>query len=625
MENRCDSVDALMYAYYAFMKRKEENQMLEKNKDYLEMRVSSTDCAFAQNEWAQVRVDGYVYTTYMNIPDPGKLYIFISKEKFEKMQADNQHYRELAKQREENYNLLLKKTGFDTVESLVLYLNDIHQLDTLLEVLANYGNKIEALQTENEQLKKKLHEFDPIPDYKELLEKLYSKDDVEKLEWTLNHICGGQASVNGWKATAKFWRQNCETISKLVGFSSVEEIQDYLTNEAECDTLHGAISKLKDQVKYTCDEWYSANSSNNSWKAAAECNSPKELIEKLNLLRDDISGRSTVIEHHKRTIEEWQKATGCISPKDISTSSLISKVKVLEQELKILNGALQEWKEVTGCPSPSAVKAKEAATWSTSYENVKNLNEEIVSWRNVTGFSTPEDYEGGWAKIRCLCESIYKSNGNEEREQDWQDATGCNSPLEANIRIRSYKETIKEWETATGYKVPEAAKERAENLASWHYAYNQAKEKNRKLEEEINELRDDYSHLLCTTGFESEGEIEDALDKCDHSTLRKALVDYEFDYDSWQEATGCKYPAEARILLEKWKVMTKCETPEAAATWITSYEKACERGNELAEGAAEREKEWQKATGRIDPEAAKQYIDRLKGRLNKIHGYSIDW
>ena len=300
--------------------------MLEKNKDYVEMRVSSTDCAFAQNEWAQVRVDGYVYTTHMDIPDPGELYVFISKEKFEQ------------------------------------------------------------LQTENEQLKKKLHEFDPIPDYKEMLEKLYSKEDVEKLEWTLNHICGGQASVNGWRASSKFWNERYKDLLKLVGFSSKKEAEDYLVNEAECDTLHEAISKLKDQVKYTCEEWYGANGRNNSWKAAAECNSPKELIEKR---------------------------------------------EALQKEIGVYSRALKEWKEGTGCPSPSAVKTliESGASWHHAYDEVKKANEKlgdhIKAWNNVTGYSTPEDF---------LADRI-KAGIPFDYTAAWQKATGCDSPQEAGCKI----------------------------------------------------------------------------------------------------------------------------------------------------------------------------------------------
>ena len=290
----------------------------------------------------------------------------VPKRAFDRLQADNQHYRELAKQWEENYNLLLKKTGFTSVANLTDYICDPFMTSpedkTLKEIIEeceedyiSERDKAEALQTENEQLKKKLHEFDPIPDFKELLKKLYSIEDTEALERALNHTCGGRGSVNGWIAVSLFWKQNYETLSKHVGFSSIEEIQDYLTNEAECDTLYDAIylmhkemdrrqkqiNELRNEVKCISDKWASANSSNNSWKAAAECNSPKELIEKR---------------------------------------------EVLEKEIEIYSRTLNEWKEGTGCQSPSAAKSliESGASWHHAYRDAKKANEkladEVKSW-----------------------------------------------------------------------------------------------------------------------------------------------------------------------------------------------------------------------------------------------------
>lgn len=279
--------------------------MLEKNKDYLEMRVSSTDYAFTQNAPTQISVDGHVYTPYMDLPTPGEFYILISKEKFEKLQAEIEHYKrdvtrlqskvvanaELARQMEINYDSLLKKTGFDTVTDLVNYLND-----------------------------------------------------------------------------------------------------------AECDTLHEAISKLDDEVKYTSDKWASANRSNNSWKAAAELNSPKELIEKLSLLRDDISGRSTVIE----SAISWHHAY----------NKVIDKNRKLEEENADLYAEIRKWKDSTKCEKPEA-----AATWITSYESacergnrlaemVEKLKEEVDSWKNVTGFSTPEKCSSYIGRLEKKLEDI---------------------------------------------------------------------------------------------------------------------------------------------------------------------------------------------------------------------------
>lgn len=125
--------------------------MLEKNKDYLEMRVSSTDCAFTQNASTTISIEGFSYDTSFRLPDPGESYVIVSKEKFEKLQesvvyymalstraqywkdkceqlqADNEHYREMAKQWE-------KVTGFSTPEKCSSY---IDRLEKKLEDIKN--------------------------------------------------------------------------------------------------------------------------------------------------------------------------------------------------------------------------------------------------------------------------------------------------------------------------------------------------------------------------------------------------------------------------------------------------------------------------------------------------------
>lgn len=390
--------------------------MLEKNKDYVEMRVSSTDCAFTQNEPTLICIDGYVYTSYIRLPDPGELYILISKEKFEKLLDKVVYYMALSTRHEANYNLLLEKTGFTSVADLVDYIHDPSMTSpedkTLREIIdeceedyISERDKAEELQTENEQLKKKLEEKtaeadDPLPDFRELLKKLYSTNDVENLEWTLNHVCGGRGSVNGWIAVSSFWKQKYETLSKLVGFVTVEETRDYLTNEAECDTLHEAILKLKDQVKYTCDEWYSANSRNNSWKAAAECNSPKELIEK----RETLEG----------------------------------KVKALETEAEVYSRALKEWKEITGCPSPSAAKTliESGMSYVSAYHEVQEENRKLIddinSWKNVTGYSTPEDFLS--AKINKVVKEV----------SSWEEITGFSTPEKCSSYIDTLEKKLED-------------------------------------------------------------------------------------------------------------------------------------------------------------------------------------
>ena len=619
MENRSDSVDALMYAYYEFMKNKEENQMLEKDKNCIEFSMHSMMATHKPyQEDTEIAITGMAPGKSLllanNLFDIPCDVIMISKRAFDRLQADNQHYREMSKQWEEDYNLLLKKTGFDTIESLVFYLTNVGLCDTLLEAIENYISerdktlmdmkkkleewekdyisavtKAEALDKENEGLKKKLAVPDPFAEYKELLEKLHSKEDVEKFEWTLNHICGGQASANGWMVTAKLWRRNYESLSKLVGFSSTEEIQDYLTNEAECDTLQAAVSKLKDQVKYTCDEWYSANSNNNSWKAAAECNSPKELIEK----------RET-----------------------------------LEKEIEVYSRALKEWKEGTGYSSPSAFKSafESGASWCHAYNEIKKANEKLAddvkSWKNITGYATPEDYmharingivpfdyTAAWqeftgcdcaqdagVKINHLCDEVCELKGDYDRllkltgytsEEAIHILLTFNSEKYPGRTMREYinglknlsKFTESAWQAATGCKTPDKARESIADMMS-------SKETTIYLGDTHNVI----ARWQKVTGYD---EPKDFL---------KWKANIEGIVEAWKSGTGCNYPGDAKRLLEKWKTMTKSETPETAASLITAYEKACERGNQLAE----REKEWQKATGCDTPGRVEEKLEYYK-------------
>ena len=339
--------------------------MLEKNKDYVEFILQYTSVNGGMNRGhKEVGLNGYSDADFPCVPmdvvckEFDHKVVMISKRAFDRLQADNEHYCERAKQWEENHNLLLQKTGFDTAESLVFYLTNA-RCDTLIEALANCCTEADALKTENESLRQKINE-----------------------------------------------------------------------------------------------------------------------------LRDDISGRSTVIEHYKRDIEEWQKATGYLRPKDISTESMISKsmandIKTAneklwsenekyEKENADLYAEIRKWKDLTMCETPEA-----AATWITSYESacgrgnrlaemVEKLKEEVVSWKNVTGYSIPEDYMH--ARINCATPFDYTAA--------WKTATGCDTPDNAKSRIEGLENAIRltnrnmikeiesnidEWQTATGCVAPEKA------------------------------------------------------------------------------------------------------------------------------------------------------------------------
>lgn len=136
MINKCDSVDALMYAYCEFMKIK-ENQMLEKDKKYIEFSMRSmmlTHRPYQKD--TEIAITGMI---------PGR-------------------------------NIICENNPFDIPCDVVMIPK----------------KEFERLQAENEQLKKKLAEFSPVPGYREFLTALYPGEDVEKLVWATEQLCCGR-------------------------------------------------------------------------------------------------------------------------------------------------------------------------------------------------------------------------------------------------------------------------------------------------------------------------------------------------------------------------------------------------------------------------------------------------
>lgn len=368
MTNRCDSVDALMYAYYEFMRIKEENQMLEKNKDYLEMRVSSTDCAFTQNASTTISIKGFSYDTSFRLPDPGESYVIISKEKFEKLQESVVYYMALSTRAQ-------------------YWKDKCERGNRLAEEVVSWKN-VTGYSTPEDYMHARLNNTTPF-------------DYTAACRIATEQLCCGRDLRNNLQADLEYYR----------ALSSAQAKSIYCWKEATgCSTPEEA------------KELASANSRNNSWKAAAECNSPKELIEKLNLLRDDISGRSTVIEHYKRDIEKWQKATGCLRPEDISTESLTYKCMSLDQEVKILDVALQGWKEATGFDTPDQVKSRieglENAVRLTNKNMIKEIEGTIDEWQKATGCVSPGKAE---RKITDLYSRIDKMKEAASIASNWTD------------------------------------------------------------------------------------------------------------------------------------------------------------------------------------------------------------
>lgn len=247
--------------------------------------------------------------------------------------------------------------------------------DSPCDVIMVSKRNFERLQAANEQLKKKLEEANSMLETDKYLKKLYSIDDVENFKWCLNHTCGGRDSANGWIAISLFWKRKYEALSKIVGFSSDEEIQEYLTYEAKCETLHEAIVKLIDSNKRVCEEWCSANSSNNSWKATAECNSPKELMTKLNSLRDDIKEYKEKYDQAIEIIGKWQRATGQLLP-------------------NVDDNELAAWKKATGCSTPEEAN-KKLASYEGRLDSVKQSAS--IAIRHLDNIVFRDDKRSDWS------------------------------------------------------------------------------------------------------------------------------------------------------------------------------------------------------------------------------------
>ena len=152
--------------------------MLKKNKDYVEftLQYTSVDWERRSKDCPEVCLKGYSDFSFPGVPimdvvcnEFDHKVVVVSKRVFDRLQADNQHYRELAKQR--------KDLGKKLEECEKDYISE--------------RDKAEALQTENEELKKKLEEFAPdLPGYREFLTALYPEADVEKMVWVTKHIFG---------------------------------------------------------------------------------------------------------------------------------------------------------------------------------------------------------------------------------------------------------------------------------------------------------------------------------------------------------------------------------------------------------------------------------------------------
>lgn len=253
-------------------------------------------------------------------------------------------------------------------------------------------------------------------------------------------------------------KQDYVALSKLVGFSSVEKIQDYLANdEAECDTLKDALANLRGAVVYANGMW------------------AKTVSKLTESEKDRISERdkATVLEQeakiYSKALQEWKEDTGCPSPSAAKTliesgmSWHHAYNEVKEQNQKLAD-KIKEWKEATDCPAPYSAKVliESGMEYARGYHEIQEENQkladEVKSWQKATGYDKPKNFLKWKANIE----------GNLEA---WKFGTGCEYP--ANARI-----LLEKWKVLTKCETPEAA-------ATWIASYESACERGNKLAEEV--------------------------------------------------------------------------------------------------------------------------------------------
>lgn len=186
----------------------------------------------------------------------------------------------------------------------------------------------EALQTENEQLKKKLEEFSPAPGYGDFLKALYPEVDVEKFVWATKQLCCGRDLRHALQVDLEFYRT----------FSS-----------CQAKSIH-------------------------SWKEATECDSPEEAEKKIENLKE-----------LDQCIDDWQKATGFSSPEEIRgyltnetyCNTLCDVCEASHLRIKDQISTIEKWQKATGCYTPGAVKklidnlAKKAINYESRLNKAK--------------------------------------------------------------------------------------------------------------------------------------------------------------------------------------------------------------------------------------------------------------
>lgn len=238
------------------------------------------------------------------------------------------------------------------------------------------------------------------------------------------------------------------------------------------------------------------------------------------------------------------------------------KDKCIEQ----LKNRLKLWQDVTGYSTPEFYCNDISIRNEELEKEIKALRaEKEVMERHIQEL---ESYNVSLAETNAVLNNKLKDMKKklEECEKDYISERDKVTVLETEAEV--YSRALIEWKEGTGCPSPSAAKNVIDSTESWHQAYRDVKATNEKLADNVK---------------------------------------------SWQKATGYSTPEGFLSAMTKysdnvWRDATECKTLV-----------------DIINGLNQEIDNWQKATGRINPEAAKQYIDRLTGRLNKIHDYSVDW
>ena len=283
--NRCDSVDAMSYAWESwrskiqgkpiFLKTNDEDLQKDKSIEELEREV---------------------------------------------MERHIQELESQIKEWKENYNLILKKTGFDTMESLVHYLNDIIQCDTMMEVVASYiDDRDKAAESFEKEIKT----------YGRELKKWKDATGCTSPRQAIIRIRGLENAVR---------RTNRNMITELE--SNIDEWQ----TATGCDSPNEAKSKI-DELTTQIEEW----------KEKTERCTPFLAGLRLNVLRDSYIRHNRLLfgevrpEHmvcvgeKKKTIRQYLR--------DCDYKSAVDAINKLESEI-------DEWRKATGCLNPHYAKIK---------------------------------------------------------------------------------------------------------------------------------------------------------------------------------------------------------------------------------------------------------------------------